>query len=131
MILNKWSFSFVFNLTCFLFWSSLTFNVSLKQSIVKKWYSFVLKCSSTYSISISNQCLDLKDFPWNKYIFLGFPLFFQTIIFQIITTERIQDSLWKNSSVWLGYTELRTRLKKFEIFVSSFIHKKNIENCIF
>ena len=32
------------------------------------------------------------------------------------TTERIQDSLWNNSSVCLDYIKLRTRPNQFEIF---------------
>ena len=45
--------------------------------------------------------------------------------------DRIQDSIWNKSDVWLDWIELITRLNKFEMFVSSFIHEKNIENCLF
>ena len=30
--------------------------------------------------------------------------------------DRIKDSLWNKSSVWIDYTELRTRLNQFEMF---------------
>ena len=32
------------------------------------------------------------------------------------------------SYIWLEYIELRIRLDQFEMFVSSLIHEKNIEN---
>ena len=46
-------------------------------------------------------------------------------------TDRMQDSIRNKSSVWLDYIEVRNRLNKFEMFVSSLIHEKNIENCLF
>ena len=33
-----------------------------------------------------------------------------------IVCDRIHDSLYNNSYIWLDYIELRTRLNKFEMF---------------
>ena len=43
--------------------------------------------------------------------------------------DRIQESIWNKSSIWIDYIELRTKLNQFETFVSSLIHENNIENC--
>ena len=45
--------------------------------------------------------------------------------------DRINYSIWKKSSVWLDYIEVRIWINTFEMFVSSLIHEKNIENCLF
>ena len=45
--------------------------------------------------------------------------------------DRMQDIIRNKSDVWLDWIELINRLNKFEMFVSSFIHEKNIENCLF
>ena len=44
---------------------------------------------------------------------------------------RVQYSLRNKSSVLLDYIDLSNWLNQFEIFVSSLIHEKNIENCLF
>ena len=43
--------------------------------------------------------------------------------------DRILDSFCSKSSTWLDYIKLWTQLNQFEIFVSSLVHEKNIENC--
>ena len=73
-----------------------------------------------------NRTLRVKYFPAST----GEPVLYScNVIWQIllIQTDRMQDSLWNKSSVWLDQIELSTQLNQFEMFLSILIQKKNIE----
>ena len=47
------------------------------------------------------------------------------------TFDKMQDSIWNKSSIWLEYIELGTQLNYLEMFISSLIREITLKTVLF